>query len=731
MSNIAPITPSYTLSYWKPWRENSDSFDSWTNYIKDVSLAKYTADTIGQYIEQSSKNQILTLNSIGEKLGENLSDISTKVDISNELLSNLNRNLDFLNEQHKVTNLLLGDISKLLRIPDSEKERQHKIELGLKFFANAKIDNDLYHDALEHLLIAESMYKQDYFVLYRIGLIYLHAPNLLDIEKAIDYFKRAAKYSLVETDKKASTLLNILIDRHTQKDDSDKNIFTYKVTVDSERNNTLLIGLINYFDQNGIEILSIDKKDYSYPILFVLKFQGVLNFDDFYAEMHKLYFFERDFKFEAVIESNSLEDSIKIITAESYDKIALSFYLKGDYKEALFFQQKCVQLDKSFSNVANLAKYLVRNNQIEAAKENIRMVLESEFEFLIQFYSDLDFISSEEILTYLNEFQSGLNSNFLKVSDSVNKNVKLNLKINEGDFESYSLSKKIYILSEYKQMLLKLEADEKEYLKTSLFEKKKKEIEYVINLSKIIVDTFRKHVTDRVAEGIRSTGYGNRDEIRLITRQYDGLYLPYPFLDENRRLSFEFRGYLNTKSFYLIDAIHYLIFLNNGWYQSYFISLSLSTDFLNQNKSFNENDLNEIKNIVRLILEIKSKKSDWTYTEIFKDVPLMTNRIDFIINNIGNHDLFIQKNKSSSSNCFIATATIGDYNHPIVTDLQEFRDQYLLNREWGKKFTQWYYVYGRIVAGYIEHSKPLKLISFILLIKPLHMLVKKIYFKSK
>ena len=41
---------------------------------------------------------------------------------------------------------------------------------------------------------------------------------------------------------------------------------------------------------------------------------------------------------------------------------------------------------------------------------------------------------------------------------------------------------------------------------------------------------------------------------------------------------------------------------------------------------------------------------------------------------------------STSGGCFIATSVYGDYNHPIVLDLRQFRDNWLGKREKGKKF---------------------------------------------
>jgi hypothetical protein len=82
--------------------------------------------------------------------------------------------------------------------------------------------------------------------------------------------------------------------------------------------------------------------------------------------------------------------------------------------------------------------------------------------------------------------------------------------------------------------------------------------------------------------------------------------------------------------------------------------------------------------------------------------------------------------KISDGGCFIATATMGDYDHPVVLELREFRDQYLLERNWGKKFTECYYKFGPYPAKVISQSNLLKKISYIFIVKPLSFIVKKI-----
>ena len=240
MSNISPSKPSFVLGYWRPWKEDSNAIDSYLDYVKDTKLAKYTADTVGKYVVNASRQQVNAINNLGKQLGNGLEIISDEIyqasnkqvsainnlenqigagldllqnklsDISSEL-NFLNRNNEILIEQQKLSNLLLQNISELLRVPDSEKERQHAIELGIKFFVNAKKDADLYDDALKYLLKAEEIYEEDYFVLHRLGLIYLHVLKHIDIQKAHDYFARAAKYASIESDPEAIRSANALI----------------------------------------------------------------------------------------------------------------------------------------------------------------------------------------------------------------------------------------------------------------------------------------------------------------------------------------------------------------------------------------------------------------------------------------------------------------------------------------------------------------------------------------
>lgn len=48
------MEPSFLLSYWRPWDDNSSLVDCWGDYLRDTSLAHYTAETIRRYINDAS-----------------------------------------------------------------------------------------------------------------------------------------------------------------------------------------------------------------------------------------------------------------------------------------------------------------------------------------------------------------------------------------------------------------------------------------------------------------------------------------------------------------------------------------------------------------------------------------------------------------------------------------------------------------------------------------------------
>lgn len=70
----------------------------------------------------------------------------------------------------------------------------------------------------------------------------------------------------------------------------------------------------------------------------------------------------------------------------------------------------------------------------------------------------------------------------------------------------------------------------------------------------------------------------------------------------------------------------------------------------------------------------------------------------------------------SSPNCFVATATYGTPNNPVVLLLRQFRDKYLLTWSGGRDLVSFYYTYGPIAAKYIRGNDTLIKLSKIVLL---------------
>jgi hypothetical protein len=66
---------------------------------------------------------------------------------------------------------------------------------------------------------------------------------------------------------------------------------------------------------------------------------------------------------------------------------------------------------------------------------------------------------------------------------------------------------------------------------------------------------------------------------------------------------------------------------------------------------------------------------------------------------------------SSSSECFVATATYGSPMAVEVIRFRSFRDNYLLKSNWGRTTTRAYYIFGPWLAGLVKQSRLFKLVS--------------------
>jgi hypothetical protein len=65
---------------------------------------------------------------------------------------------------------------------------------------------------------------------------------------------------------------------------------------------------------------------------------------------------------------------------------------------------------------------------------------------------------------------------------------------------------------------------------------------------------------------------------------------------------------------------------------------------------------------------------------------------------------------SPSSGCYIATMVYGDYNHPQVMILRQFRDEVLDKSALGKWFIKKYYYYSPKLVEKLKNKKGINII---------------------
>ena len=458
------IQKSIALGYWVPWSEKGNLVDSYRQYVKDASLVKYGADTIGQYINQASYEQVNAINQLGQKIGRGLNILSNQMSQVNANLVFLNKNIDIQIEQQKLSNLLLQNIVDLLRLPDSEKERRHSIELGIKFFVKAQNDEDLYADALEELLKAESLMKQDYFVLHRIGCIYLYVEKFIDPEKALDYFLKAAKYAIVDDNVNTDMLYSALIDN--------------KIELNPENNNDKISSNVNVnLKDAGVSKLSvlalvkeitglslIEAKDIvvNVPKIFI---EDVTREE---AENYKKALENLGAEIEIIGLSNSNDikstnidsQSGNFLAADSFEKAAFASYVIGNIENAVTYQEKSLKLKYTPQNAFLLAKYLVRNGNIELATNTLEEAINKMPELVLAVFSELDLANSSEILKLVEQKNDEINvkiNNFIdKVKSTQSSSIDLDY-LNDLLTKSYDL--KVNEFNSYDAKLINVESD--------------------------------------------------------------------------------------------------------------------------------------------------------------------------------------------------------------------------------------------------------------------------------
>ena len=506
LSKIGPSTPSYIFGYWRPWKENSNAFDSYLEYAKDVSLSKYGADIVGEYINQASADQVNAINNLGQQIGLGINKISSQLDGISEELSFLNQNTEILIEQQKLANILLHNISELLRVPDSEKERQHAIELGVKFFVNAQKDVDLLDDALEELLRAESLMKQDYFVLHRLGVIYLHSTKHINVEKSLEYFTKAAKYASVESDPKAMRLVNVLSNNINDLNKIDSKLKDTNITIkgiddlpkETKREVAQIIeGRVESLSlKETLEIVNSAKN----PIIKGITLKEAKAIDQTFQEvfLNLKVIISKTEKRPNQINSITEDDDISQIqqlAAESYTKAAFSAYVLGQFELAVNHQSKAVKFVNSAENYLMLAKYQTRTKDINSCVSNLEKSIDLKPFMVIAVFREIDLMNEPSVLKLIetkNKIIDGKINSLIRVYENIksekSKNIINKLKILQDvryDIKINELIKYTALENEYDSEIKKIKFNIEELIKLieiSEYSIPKKEVEKSIQL---------------------------------------------------------------------------------------------------------------------------------------------------------------------------------------------------------------------------------------------------------
>lgn len=86
---------------------------------------------------------------------------------------------------------------------------------------------------------------------------------------------------------------------------------------------------------------------------------------------------------------------------------------------------------------------------------------------------------------------------------------------------------------------------------------------------------------------------------------------------------------------------------------------------------------------------------------------------------VDKHNKQIDETIEKLDSCFIATATMGNRNHPKVVTLREFRDKILLSTIIGNSFINYYYKIGPGIANFIQNKIFLRKLSYLFIVSPM------------
>ena len=175
-------------------------------------------------------------------------------------------------------------------------------------------------------------------------------------------------------------------------------------------------------------------------------------------------------------------------------------------------------------------------------------------------------------------------------------------------------------------------------------------------------------------------GFKVSDIKRLIDRSI-------PLLNTIKtKLGFDNTLYVNISSIVVSSGINALV------------------QIVNLQQSLLIGDINKLRGIISdaiaLMVILESLDMDTRTRNYFDGNKATLDNIDSELNpSYSSYTSHSSDTSDTSDGCYIATMVYGDYNHPQVLALREFRDGYLAKRVWGMRFIKYYYKYSpRLVS---------------------------------
>ncbi len=497
----------------------------------------------------------------------------------------LDQRLASIHQEQVNNNILLGNIGKLLRVPDSEKQRQLHMERGIRFFSQSLKDDDLALDAKSEFEAALKLMSQDWFVLQQLGILHLFNPPTLDPSKAKDYFLKAAKYAAVDSPTDGLRYINEL----------------------------------------------------------------------FKAELNS--------PFETYQETTDLSAVVR----EAYLNAALAAYILSDFSGAVTIIQKAVNSFPQDPKCLFLAaKYMARNGQLEEAFTMFKNSVSKAAYLCEVAETDNDLLLIPDINEFISKFKRQFLEEFSRILlrlKQINEFITNLVVVNRKNDSSYYGN--ILACCE----LLNAPLYSIDSISFSDFDK-------LFNESACLVVQMQTGSTANLQRRL-NLGYNRAGRI-MAELESAGIVGP-AIGSKPREVLMKTENELKE-------------FLSSGKSMPYHSPLVNYTV---------QDVLKKWDQIVEKCEEYKRKKNKVVLKSEYPE---------------------IQQKKQAP--CFIATATLGTDNHQILTDLRFFRNEYLLKKNWGRRFVFHYYKFGPAAAKPIAHNKLLRLFVYILVIRPLHLVVK-------